>query len=131
MRSCTDSSNLNSISGNKSTCIQVITVEDKTAPELSTAPANITVSCEAVPTAAILTATDNCDSAPVVTYVEVRTNGTCANSYTLTRTWTAIDISGNKSTCIQVITVEDKTAPELSTAPANITVSCEAVPTAA
>jgi uncharacterized repeat protein (TIGR01451 family) len=116
------------VCGNVSSKTQVIMVEDKTAPELSTAPANTTVSCEAVPTAAVLTATDNCDLAPVVTYAEVRTNGTCANSYTLTRTWTATDVCGNSSSKTQVITVEDKTAPILSTAPANIMVSCEAVP---
>ncbi|MCP9763380.1 DUF11 domain-containing protein, partial [Lacihabitans soyangensis] len=117
------------VCGNTSSKQQVITVEDKTAPVLSTAPANVTVSCEAVPTAAVLTATDNCDTAPVVTYAEARTNGTCANSYTLTRTWTTTDVCGNTSSKQQVITVEDKTAPVLSTAPANVTVSCEAVPT--
>ncbi|MCP9747728.1 immunoglobulin domain-containing protein [Lacihabitans sp. CS3-21] len=99
-------------------------------PPIIVCPANSTVSCLSIPLTNP-TVSDDCDNNPSISMVEVRTDGTCANTYTLTRTWTAIDISGNKSTCIQVITVEDKTAPELSTAPANITVSCEAVPTAA
>ncbi|MCP9762949.1 Ig-like domain-containing protein, partial [Lacihabitans soyangensis] len=102
---------------------------DITPPTIA-CPANITVSCSSIPLINP-TVSDDCDNNPSVTMEEVRTDGTCANSYTLTRTWTATDVSGNKSTCIQVITVEDKTAPVLSTAPANVTVSCEAVPTAA
>jgi hypothetical protein len=117
--------------GNASSKTQVITVQDTHAPVLSAAPANVTVECDAVPTAAILTAADNCDAAPVVTYNEVRTNGTCANSYTLTRVWTATDACGNASSKSQVITVLDRTAPVLSAAPVNVTVECDAVPTPA
>ncbi|WP_159085967.1 gliding motility-associated C-terminal domain-containing protein [Flavobacterium faecale] len=117
--------------GNASSKTQVITVQDKTAPVLSTAPAAVTVECSAIPTAATLTATDNCDASPVVTYKEVKTNGACANAYTLTRTWTATDACGNASSKTQVITVQDKTAPVLSTAPAAVTVECSAIPTAA
>ncbi|MFT7344966.1 MAG: hypothetical protein ACI9XP_001559, partial [Lentimonas sp.] len=96
-----------------------------TAPVLSAAPDNITVECSAVPSAATITATDNCD-APEVLYNEVRTNGATANDYTLTRTWTATDVSGNSSSQTQVITVEDQTAPVLSAGPDNVTVSCGA-----
>jgi hypothetical protein len=49
---------------------QVITVRDTQVPVLSAAPANVTVECDAVPAAATLTATDNCDATPVVTYNE-------------------------------------------------------------
>jgi gliding motility-associated-like protein len=108
--------------------VQVITIKDTTAPILSEAPANITVECNAVPTAATLTATDNCDAAPAVTFQEVRTDGTCPNSYILTRTWTATDACGNSSSKTQTITVIDTTAPVLSEAPANVTVECNAVP---
>ncbi|MBA0885614.1 HYR-like domain-containing protein, partial [Flavobacterium undicola] len=78
-----------------------ITVKDTTAPVLSEAPADLTAECSAVPTAtaADLTATDNCDANPVVSYKEVKSNisETCASNYTLTRTWTAKDACGNES----------------------------------
>src|SRR5439155_14610908 len=48
------------VCGNSATCTQTITVNDTTAPVLSAAPAAVTVECDAVPTAATLTATDNC-----------------------------------------------------------------------
>ncbi len=117
-------------SGNTTTASQVITVQDTQAPVLSAAPADATVECNAVPAAAVLTATDNCD-APTVTYAEVRTNGNCPSNYTLTRTWTATDACGNTSSKSQTITVQDTQAPVLSVAPADATVECNAVPTAA
>jgi hypothetical protein len=109
---------------------QVITVQDTQAPVISAAPANVTVECNAVPAAAILTATDNCDT-PTVVYSEVRTNGNCPSNYILTRTWTATDACGNTSSKVQVITVQDTQAPVLSAAPADVTVECDAVPIAA
>jgi hypothetical protein len=117
--------------GNTSSKTQTITVRDTKKPVLSVAPANVTVECNAVPPAAILTATDNCDAAPVVTYNEVRTNGNCPSNYILTRTWTATDASGNNCSRTQVITVQDTQKPVLSTAPADVTVACNAVPAAA
>src|SRR6185369_757836 len=84
----------------------------------------------AVPTAPTLTATDNCDPAPAVTSSEVRTNGTCADRYTLRRTWTAADRCGNTSSCTQVLTVVDTTPPMLAACPPDATVECSAVPTA-
>ena len=100
--------------GNKSTKSQTITVTDTKAPVL-TVPANTSVECDAVPAAATASdasATDNCDATPVVTYLgETRTNGSCPNSYTLTRTWQAEDACGDKSTKSQTITVTDTKAP--------------------
>ncbi|MBK7213939.1 MAG: gliding motility-associated C-terminal domain-containing protein, partial [Bacteroidales bacterium] len=113
--------------GNFATGSQVITVQDNTIPEI-TVPANVTVECSAVPTVGNTTATDNCDTEVTVTYEgESRTNGTCADSYTLTRTWKATDNCGNFATGSQVITVQDNTIPEI-TVPANVTVECSAVP---
>jgi hypothetical protein len=92
--------------------------------------ADVTVECNAVPAAAILTATDNC-STPVVTYNEVRTMATVRKQLYIKRTWTATDACGNTSSKTQVITVQDTQAPVLSAAPADVTVECNAVPAAA
>ncbi len=110
--STTDASN------NSTTLSQVITVQDTKAPVLSAAPANITVACNAVPAAAILTATDNCSS-PTVVLTETSTQATDNNlmgyyNYVITRTWTATDACGNQSSSVQIITVQDKTAPVIN-----------------
>ena len=78
----------------------------------------------ALPSAPTVTATDNCDASVSVTMNEVRTNGSCTDSYILTRTWTATDNCGNTSTASQVISVEDKTAPILTNVPANTAIRC-------
>ncbi len=100
--------------GNSSSCSQFIIVEDHTAPVLVGVPSNITVGCSAVPVAATPTATDNCDLAPVITYNEVTTPGTCPGSYTVTRKWTATDKCNNATTGTQVITVQDITPPVIT-----------------
>ena len=117
--------------GNKTVHTQTITVEDNIAPVFTgTLPGNITVNCDQIPTAATLTATDNCGT-PDILYNEVKTAGNCANEYMLTRTWTAKDICGNTVTHSQIIRVEDKTPPVfVGTLPRDIKVGCDAIPPA-
>ncbi|MCZ7556546.1 MAG: hypothetical protein M5R41_09110 [Bacteroidia bacterium] len=116
--------------GNTAVCSQTIFVVDTQAPVINnTPPTPLTVECNAVPTAPTLTATDNCDPNPVVTYGETRTNGPCLDTYTLTRTWTATDACGNTSVFVQTINVQDTTPPVMSGLPQTpITVQCDAVP---
>lgn len=121
--------------GNFRDCTQTITVNDQTPPTL-TCPGPLTVSCAAaVPVANIALVTglsDNCGGAVTVTHVgDVISAQTCANRYTITRTYRATDVCGNFAECTQIITVNDNTAPVI-TCPANITVttptgSCTAV----
>jgi hypothetical protein len=115
-------------------CTQVITVvvNDDQAPSFVEAlPANLTVECTSVPTAEVLTAVDNCDAAASVAYTEVRTDGACDQTYTLTRTWTATDCSGNSTVHVQTVQVVDTQAPVfVGDLPADATVECDAVPAA-
>ncbi|RZJ33236.1 MAG: gliding motility-associated C-terminal domain-containing protein, partial [Flavobacterium sp.] len=116
--------------GNTTTVTQTINVIDNIAPVFDqTAPEDITVTCEDVPTAATLTATDNCSNATVnVTVADSVTLGACAGSYTVIRTWTATDACGNTAIQTQDITVVDQTAPVFNgTAPDDITVECDSV----
>ena len=117
--------------GNSVSADQTITVVDTTPPTFNEAlPTDLTVECDAVPTAETLTANDNCGDA-TVTFEETTTAGTCDNDYTLTRTWTASDACGNETVHTQIITVQDTTAPTFNEAlPADVTVECDAVPTA-
>ena len=105
--------------------------KDNTAPTFNeTLPVDITVECDAVPTAETLTATDNCGSANV-SFEETTAAGNCSGNYVLTRTWTATDECGNDTVHTQTITVQDTTAPTFNeTLPTDITVECDAVPTA-
>ena len=113
-----------------SSCNFTITVVDNQPPVLVGVPADVTIECDAVPAAPVVTATDNCNTS-VPTFTETRTNGTCTSNYILTRTWSTKDASGNTTTKSQLITVQDTKAPILSAAPADVTVNCDAIPAAA
>ena len=112
--------------GNYAEHIQYITIEDTTSPEFTAFPADATVECDAVPAVAdisTLAASDNCDPDVDIAYLgEVRTDGACEDTYTLTRTWSTTDCAGNVHEQSQTIEVLDTTAPMLSiTCPDNIT----------
>ena len=101
-----------------------LTVGDTTAPVI-TCPANATVECGSSTAPGITgtaTATDNC-SATTIAFTDGATSDGCGNSGSFTRTWTATDASGNSSSCAQIISIVDTTAPSV-TAPANATVEC-------
>ena len=104
--------------GNYAEHIQYITIEDTTAPEFTAFPADETVECDAVPAVAdlsTLAAADNCDPVVDIAYIgEVRTDGACEDTYTLTRTWETVDCAGNVHSRSQTIEVQDTTSPELS-----------------
>ncbi len=120
---------------NVRTHTQVITVLDTTAPVfVESLPADMTVSCDAVPTAADMTAMDNCDTDVSVTFTESITgqDDECASEYTITRTWVAQDCAGNSTSHTQVIIVEDVIAPIfVEELPADLTTTCSEVPDAA
>ena len=111
--------------GNTTTCTQLIHQVDSTAPMLS-CPTAITIECDE-PTEPTNTgtpiATDGCDNAPTITFSDSFTNGTCAQSKTISRFWSSTDACGNTSACTQTITVQDTIAP-LLTLPPDVTLEC-------
>ena len=108
--------------GNSTSASQTITVEDTTAPELSI-PADYTAECSDELILDDATATDNCGEVTIEVSSE-ETAGDCDGSYTVTRTFTATDDAGNSTQATQTITVEDTTAPEFTSVPADYTVEC-------
>ena len=120
---------------NDSSCCSDATVSlnysDNENPNLTNVPGNVTVNCNSVPTAASPTATDNCDSSVSIALMESIANGSCSDSYTITRRWTATDNCGNTDIETQIITVQDQTDPVLSNVPNNTTVQYNAIPAAA
>jgi len=114
--------------GNSTSQIQTISYGDVTAPDLDL-PSDITVSCdvdcyEDLSEVGEGSADDDCDPLPTITFTDQITSGSCDDSYTITRTWTAEDACGNAISGIQTITVIDDEAPELI-CPDDLTLSCE------
>jgi gliding motility-associated-like protein len=107
-------------SGNSTTASQTVTVSDQTAPTI-VAPSNITtvtdLGCAAtgIPLGSPITS-DNCSA------VTVTNNAPSSFPIgTTVITWTATDASGNATSALQSVTVNDAIAPTV-TAPANVTV---------
>ena len=116
-------------SGNTTTCAQIITVNDDVPPlfDQSKPISPLSVACPfQVPIPDVFTAYDECyDEYAGVIFKEVKTNGTCANRYTLTRTWTATDACGNTAAYTQIINVKDTVPPTFNSTPSHITtVTC-------
>ena len=119
------------VNGNTSTCSFDVLVIDTQEPELDddiVMPGDITVECDAVPAPFVLTnddVNDNC-TAPedlVINFTEESTQdpdpANCGHyEYTITRTWTVTDEAcalgggANVYTHVQIIDVEDTTAPD-------------------
>src|SRR6185436_6191147 len=111
-----------------STCSQTISVIDNTAPTIGNPGPNGTISCTQTPQfTAPSTASDGCDASPTIEEVsDVTTPGACANSYTRTKTWRAVDDCGNPSNTVsQTITVIDNVPPSI-TCPNAIVLGCNA-----
>ncbi len=93
--------------GNMDPTLIAINIIDTMPPVfVEEVPLDMMVECDAVPDAIVLTAIDNCDSNPEVTFEETATNNRdCSQGYEITRTWEATDDVGNMVTHTQIIIV--------------------------
>lgn len=124
---CAEQRGATVIAGNGNPC-NIVGCET-IAPVLANIPADMTVECDAVPSEPLnVTATDNCDTDVEIQFEETRSNGSCVDNYTLTRTWIATDDCGNSASGRHVITIVDSVDPVLANIPADETVSCDAIP---
>jgi len=110
-------------SGNTATCVQTISIADNTAPVMTCPTVVSPIACGTIPSFGFATAIDACDPTVSFTFATDSLPGTCAQAYTLTRTWTASDDCGNTATCSVSIVVEDTAAPVIS-CPSDVTASC-------
>ncbi|MEW5825875.1 MAG: HYR domain-containing protein, partial [Candidatus Bipolaricaulota bacterium] len=104
-------------------CVATVTVADNIAPVISGCPSNITVNndpgvCGAAVTWTSATATDNCG---IASFGPDHASGSTFPVGTTTVTYTAMDTSGNSSTCSFTVTVNDTEAPVITGCPSNIT----------
>ena len=110
--------------GNSTSAQQTIIVQDTTAPEFTSIPADYTSECSDELILDDATASDNCGEVTIEVSSETIA-GDAAGNYTVVRTFTATDDAGNSTSAQQTITVQDTTAPELSI-PADYTSECDA-----
>ena len=123
--------NTNSSCGTQATC-RVIAVQcTNCAPPtlLLTCPGPTTVTCASAvpsPNIALVTGSTNCANQTItVSFAnDVISSLTCANKYTVKRTYIATDLCGNVGSCTQIITVNDNVAPTIISCPAALSVSC-------
>ncbi|MDH7912674.1 gliding motility-associated C-terminal domain-containing protein [Winogradskyella sp. SYSU M77433] len=109
---------------NTASAVQTITIEDTIAPIINI-PSDITIECtddSSSNNTGQATGNDHC-STVTITQIDNETPGTCGNTKTIVRIWTATDECGNTTSADQVITVEDTTPPIL-TLPEDITLEC-------
>ena len=97
--------------GCSSSCSHEVIVNPDPIPEIM-CPADVTIECDesSLPSnTGTATSMDTCNQTPVISYADVVSEGDCLQESTITRTWTASLGTGNTSSCVQVITVEDNT----------------------
>ena len=109
---------------NVATQMQTVTIKDSTPPTILGEAKDVTIECSAVTAAPLFSASDNCDMQVAVQFLEEKTLGNCEDNYRLKRTWTATDKCGNKTTKVQIITVNDTKSPTLANVPTDVTMSC-------
>ncbi|MEM5566181.1 gliding motility-associated C-terminal domain-containing protein, partial [Psychroserpens sp. AS72] len=113
---------------NTTTLVQTITLEDTTAPTF-TVPADVTLECDSDINDVTLTGdvtdeADNCSTDLNATFLDTIEEGSCINSYVITRVWTVTDDCENATALVQTITIQDTTAPTF-TVPADVTLECD------
>jgi hypothetical protein len=93
---------------------QTIHVVDTTAPTITSAGPDDTIQCPNTPVFGTPTVADNCGGATLVPEPDVNVPGNCPGTYTLTKSWHAMDGCGNVSPSVsQTITVQDTTGPAI------------------
>ena len=114
------------VNGASATCTSTVTVVDDLSPIIA-CPADAALECGddySTATLGSATASDNCGVASI-TSSDNLVAGSCAGNYTILRTWTASDINGNSSSCVQTIDFTDTTAPPIDVDASDLTVECD------
>jgi Fe-S cluster assembly iron-binding protein IscA len=112
--------------GNATTATTTVSIIDNEAPVITSAPVDVTVDCNNIPTAeeSGLEYYDQCGTVTVDYNESTVDTDLCPSSYTLIREYTLTDDCGNSTVVTWTINVQDETAPVLSGVPANITLNC-------
>lgn len=117
--------------GRTITHTQSVTVTPILAPSFVNPPANITVTCDMIPTSgATLVAANNDPNCPINANVTPTQSGSATQcGGTIMYTWTYTDVCNRTITHSQTVTVTPLPPPAFVNPPANITVTCDMIPT--
>ncbi len=122
---CNVSLTVTDCAGNTDGCSTTLTVTDVTVPFVQLPP-DITIECDestGPENTGTATGMDECDPAPMVSYVDKIVEGSCPQERVILRTWIATDECGNSGADTQRIDVVDTTAPVVD-CPADVEVTC-------
>lgn len=108
--------------GNAVSATWTITVTDEQGPEILGVPEDQVLNCGEEVTDAIVFATDDCTTEPVIGLSDLTNPLTCGEEFV--RIWTAIDGCGNATTAAQVILFTDTESPVFTVVPEDIEISC-------
>ena len=116
----------NSECGNFTEYTQTYSVLDTIAPEITSLPVGLELSCDDTDDLgdADVVAVDGC-TAVSLSYALDTIAGVCPSTFTLVRTVTASDVCGNEATGQYSISVVDNTGPVFTSMPADVTLDCE------
>lgn len=115
--------------GNRASCSSQVTIQDFTGTGSFACAANVTIACNASIDPADTgtpTVTDICGDNSSLTFSDkvVAGSGVGDVCQIIERTWVATDTSGTATTCVQLISLVDDTAPVLTQTFSDITVAC-------
>jgi large repetitive protein len=111
--------------GNPFSASQIITVEDGDAPEFATTSSVVSVNCGSVIDITAPDVSDACSNV-TVTFADTPSEEGCLGSFV--RTYTATDGCNNTATFQQLVLIVDQQAPTFDAFPEDITVSCDQIP---
>ena len=101
---------------------------DNAAPVFTNTPSDLTIECDEPLIFATVTATDNVNQNPIITFKDDSIALDCKTAQKFkakyTRTWSADDGCGNIATIKQNITARDTKPPVFNKQPADITIAC-------
>jgi|GEM_PF-2063209 len=106
--------------GNGTSCDQRIRVEDNQSPSITCpddAVIDMDANCDYNSSSAIIGDPSGVDNCSIITFgfIDDLTGlSGCSNTGQITRTWTGSDECGNQDVCVQLITVQDVTAPSMT-----------------
>jgi hypothetical protein len=106
---------------------QTITISDNQPPVIQGVPQSYTASCATFQYPAIpntIVVTDNCATNIQLQFNESTIPGNCDGTFTIIRTWTAVDQCGNTAVANQSIAVVDNQAPVWNATPSNVQIAC-------
>jgi uncharacterized repeat protein (TIGR01451 family) len=117
--------------GNESTTTSSFTITDTVPPSIE-CPANITLSCNELNSAAIInnwlssvSGTDACSDVTITNDYTALSTADCGDTGTTLVTFTATDGCDNVAMCTASIIIEDDENPEITTPPSDLILDCD------